>query len=546
MSADASRVPLAALLDGLRDPVCARRPDGRLAYANRAFRERFGLSDPDGLPTALDEWLAAPERRVWQDGAARRDEQSIVLDGQAPGRFLRDTFVVQGDAGPVAVCSVLHEIGAEPDQAKPHEPHETHEPHEPHEPHGTSAASEAAGPVATGDALAAERAARIEAERIGGLRDEFLGLVSHDLRTPLNAMVGWLHVIESGRDLGEQVFARALAGLGRAVRQQRELVDTLLETARALRGDLALSPEPVDARALLEAALAAQRERTPALRASIAVAEPLARLQADAQRLRYVFDELLGHAARFAELGTLEIAIEASGPAGSPGRVAFRFDDAAADAAWEPFRARSADAASARRRSIGIGLVLAQRIVELSGGRLQVLGAAPARLEMQWPTAHGPDSAAGSERPAAELLDQAVGQAALDRLDVMIVDDQSEMREVLSTLLSQSGARVHVAASAAEGAALYVERVLQGGLDLGVLDIAMPVEDGIGLVRRIREQERLRHWPRRPMIALTAHASPAMREQALDAGFDQFLAKPLLPDDLYRAIAVVRGLAARS
>ena len=390
--------------------------------------------------------------------------------------------------------------------------------------------------------LAVERAARVEAERVNALRDEFLGMVSHELRTPLNAMVGWLHVLASGAAANPAIGQRATAGLERAVHQQRELVDTLLETPRALRGDVALVAERVELQAVLAAAVQAREVATPALRVDLrrtpdGPAAPVpAHVLADPKRLRQALDELLAHAAKFADLGALQVWIGA----GEAGRVAvsFGFDDPAAGTAWDPFADDAPDASVRRRRGGGIGLVLCRRLIELSGGTLRLQAGEPVRLRLELPAAEAPLPDA---RPGQAPCSQHAGQSVLQALDVLIVDDQSEMREVLSTVLAQGGARVHVAASAAEGAQRYTELVANGHLDLGVLDIAMPVEDGIGLVRRIREQERLRGWAHRPMIALTAHAGGPMREQALAAGFDVFLAKPLLPDDLYDAIAHLLG-----
>ena len=385
------------------------------------------------------------------------------------------------------------------------------------------------------DSLAAERAARLAAERINARRDEFLGMVSHELRTPLNAMVGWLHVLGASRaDPDGPVARRAIAGLERAVEQQRALVDTLLETARALRGDLVLTRERIDLAAIAVEAARARREATPALQIDVDTEPAGCPVEADPKRLRHVLDELLAHAAKFADLGRLTVSLASRGDASIA--IVLRFDADGAGIAWEPFRDDPSGAtAPARRRGGGIGLVLCQRLVELSGGAIQV-DTDPAGLSVTLPCAdaaqRGDEGASARSTPARSVF---------DGLDVLVVDDQSDMREVLSTILVHAGARVHGAASAADALARYVELAAHGRLDLGVLDIAMPIEDGIVLVQRIREAERSNGWRRVPMVALTAHASKALRGQALAVGFDAFLPKPLAPAQLQSTVEQLLG-----
>ena len=385
------------------------------------------------------------------------------------------------------------------------------------------------------DALAAERAARLAAERVNARRDEFLGMVSHELRTPLNAMVGWLHVLGASRaDPGGPIARRAIAGLERAVEQQRALVDTLLETARALRGDVVLARERIDLATIADEAARARREATPALQIDIEADRAGCAVEADPKRLRHVLDELLAHAAKFADLGRLTVSVASRG--GASIAIVLRFDADAAGIAWEPFRDDPASgAAPARRRGGGIGLVLCQRLIELSGGAIQV-DTDPIGLSVVLPcvaVAQGSaDDTAARAEPARQVF---------DGLDVLVVDDQPDMREVLSTILAHAGARVHGAASAAHALARYAELAADGRLDVGVLDIAMPVEDGIVLVQRIRDAERSNGWRRVPMVALTAHASKALRDQALAAGFDAFLSKPLVPAQLQSTVGQLLG-----
>lgn len=506
---------LQSVLDASDSAVSIKLADRRYALANRAFCMRFGTTEASLLgrtseevfDAALAAALTTPEETVWQGGQRTTAEQWLPAP-DAERHVWRDTFALLNDAGQTyAVCSVFTDL--------------------------------AAVSVQLDDCrrqLEAERAARREVERINTARDEFIGLVSHELRTPLNAMVGWLHVLGSGRDFGEQAMGRASAGLGRAVNQQRDLVDTLLETARALRGDLQLDPEHFDLDASVAAAVEARRELAPALRINLQRAGCVCMIKADAKRMRYVLDELLAHAAKFADVAALDLQVRLEQQADRHDlRIGFRFGDAAADAAWEPFHEPQeyAQAPAKRRRGLGIGLVLAQRIVELSGGSLSVLDRTPSELELRI----GPVEPIAEAAAANAGKNSTAGSAVkLSGLRVLIVDDQADMRDVLETVLTQSGASVRSAASADEAALYYGEMASSGQIDLGILDVAMPVEDGIGLVRRIRQFEQAGALARVPMIALTAHASASMRDQALAAGFDRFLAKPVLPAELYDTI----------
>lgn len=506
---------LQSMLDAADSAISIKLADRRYALANRAFCMRFGTGEASLLgrtseevfDAALAAALTAPEEAVWQGEQRTAAEQRLPAP-TAVQHVWRDTFGLLNDAGETyAVCSVFTDLAAIDAQLQD-----------------------------CRQQLDAERTARRDAERINTARDEFVGLVSHELRTPLNAMVGWLHVLESGRDFGEQAMGRASAGLGRAVRQQRDLVDTLLETARALRGDLQLDPKRFDLDALVASAVDARRELAPALRVNLRRAGCACMIEADEKRLRYVLDELLAHAAKFADVAALDLQVRLERlPDQCRLQVGFRFADAAADAAWEPFREPQDDAQAPakRRRGLGIGLVLAQRIVELSGGCLGVLDGTPSELELRI----GPVEPIAASAATGAGTHSTIGSAAmLSGLRVLIVDDQADMRDVLETVLTQSGASVCSAASADEAATCYVEMASSGQIDLGIFDIAMPVEDGIGLVKRLRQIEQARQLAHVPMIALTAHASPSMREQALAAGFDRFLAKPVLPAELYDTI----------
>ena len=263
-------------------------------------------------------------------------------------------------------------------------------------PHDSGAAGD--GLVARLQAeLAAERAARERVERVNLARDEFLGLVSHELRTPLNAMVGWLHVLESGRSFGEQAMARATAGLSRAVDQQRDLVDLLLDTARAMRGDLRLEREPVELRPLVRQSIDRLAARSAAFQVDFADGEEQGAVDADPGRIARVLDEVLAHAARFSDHGplTLELGVQA----GSTPRVCLRAGFAApSETAWAAFRDPSDPTVpQGRRRGLSVGLVLGRLVCELHGGSLDIddSDAGARGIELRLPARATADAAQG-------------------------------------------------------------------------------------------------------------------------------------------------------
>ncbi|HVL58207.1 MAG TPA: response regulator, partial [Burkholderiaceae bacterium] len=391
--------------------------------------------------------------------------------------------------------------------------------------------------------VAAETARREAAEQANRAKDEFLSLVSHELRTPLNAMVGWLHVLEQSGSFGPDAVARATTGLNRAVHQQRELVDTLLEAARAIRGELKLRKSPVDLNALVarcvEAEQPAAQQRRQGLVARLHAARPW--IEADAERLERVLRTLLAAAIKYgSEASQIRLAVES----GAAMTVAVRIDERPAGAAasnlaqvFRAFDERQGGRLRAERQ-LALPFALAGQIVELHGGRIRLIdpgSGQPAALELALERVPPPPSETLAQ-------DEPIDAIAFDGLSLLVVDDQSEMRDVLTTLLGQRGAHVTAVGSAREAMALYAVPKAGGRFDAAILDIAMPEEDGLSLLSRMREWEAQQQasgaeWPRLPALALTAHASSTLRDHALASGFDRFLAKPVAPVELFRTVA---------
>ncbi len=361
-------------------------------------------------------------------------------------------------------------------------------------------------------------------ERVGpdvrtqGLVIRLQRAMAHELRTPLHSMSGWLHVLESRLPADDPMAARALAGIRRAIEQQVELADVLTATARSLGGESLPRIGPVDRLAAWHEALDASSHWGPAGgRELVTVGSAGAPVEGDADALVRAFGSLLH-------------ALAAMLP--SPRRVTVRFSGAGAslvlsiDAGGELGDPLALDAEKSELPPKEfIGRFRARQVLAEHG--IALLPAAAER---------GPSAAARDAAAAREEVHHAIERGTIadrssgERRHVLVVDDQPELREVLSALIEQRGDRATTAASAADAIARIES---SDDFDIAILDIAMPGEDGISLIGRIRAREQDRHLP---AIALTAHASATLRRQALSAGFDVFLAKPVDPVLLFETI----------
>jgi signal transduction histidine kinase/ActR/RegA family two-component response regulator len=394
------------------------------------------------------------------------------------------------------------------------------------------------------EALAREQAARAEAEANARAKDEFLAVVSHELRTPLSAMLGWAEVLRSRRP-GDPIYERALQTIERNAELQSKLIEDLLDTARILSGKLSIEAQPLYLDAILEESLDVVRPTAEAKDIELIVAFDSAPgpILGDANRLQQVFWNLLSNAIKFTEPGGRVVArmergeaeariiVSDTGKGITPDFLPYVFD---------PFR--QADSSSARRQGgLGVGLALAERLVEMHGGAIKAESAGEgqgATFTVTLPTRSG--SRAISEMKSAEIdktLD-ASDQPNLAGLRILVVDDEADARDLLAIRLQQYGADV-ITAPSAEAAMDALARQ-NPRPDLIVSDIAMPGEDGYSLIRRVRAMEP-EHGGRIPAIALTAYSRTKDRVQALAAGFQIHMPKPVNASELAHAIAGITG-----
>ncbi len=391
--------------------------------------------------------------------------------------------------------------------------------------------------------LATTREALADAQEAARLKDEFLATVSHELRNPLNAIVGWAHVLQ-GRDaeLEPEGRRRALESIVRSAKTQARLVDDLLDVARVVSGKLGLAVEVVDLRRVVEGALSALAPQAEKKSVRVlSVLETDAPVLGDAARLQQVVFNLLDNAVKFTPSGgrvqvailrrdsQVELSVTDDGQGIDPEFLPHVFD-----------LFRQADAGSRRRHGgLGLGLAIARQLVEQHGGELTAASdgvGLGARFTLSLPVA--PLGSTPSESAAPEEQPCAVPGVDLTGVIVLVLEDDEDTRDLLCSILEGCGARVVGAANVEEALRLLGAehpRVV-------VSDIEMPGENGYDFIRRVRELP-AEHGGTVPVAALTAYARGEDRRRVLNAGFQIHAAKPIEPEEL---VAIVANLAART
>jgi len=401
--------------------------------------------------------------------------------------------------------------------------------------------------------LKQEKAAREEAQAANRSKDEFLAVVSHELRSPLTSILGYTSLLKRSKGHSAEI-QRIVEILERNGRVQLQLIEDLLDTARIISGKLKLEVQRVDLISVIAGALDVMRPAAEAkgieLRSDL---KPLdGQLTGDPNRLQQIVWNLLSNAIKFtSRSGCVEVRLENvrhqvqitvtdTGRGIEPEFLPYVFE-----------RFRQSDSSSARRfGGLGLGLSLVKQLVELHGGTIEAASGGADRgatFTVTLPK-HTPqiESFIPQPRAVAESESKAEGRIQLDQIPslagvrVLVVDDQEEALTLLNATLTEAGAQVIAVSSGAEALAVLAGQSPNERPHVLILDISMPDEDGYQVLQRVRawETERgLAPTARIPAIALTALGRTEDRVRTLTAGFKMHIVKPAEPAELLLAVA---------
>jgi PAS domain S-box-containing protein len=392
--------------------------------------------------------------------------------------------------------------------------------------------------------VVAEQRLRAEAERANRAKDEFLAIVSHELRSPLNALRGWSHLLATTRPLDAALVERGTQAIMRNVDSQTRLIDDLLDTSRIVSGKLNIERRIANLVDIVHAALEAARHGAgkKAVDLRFVPDDPAIMVVGDAGRLQQLASNLISNAVKFTpERGLVQVSLLRNGE-----RVQLQVRDNGIGIAPEFLphvfdRFTQADTSSTRRAGgLGIGLALVRHIALLHGGQVRADSPGIGRgavFIVDLPAAPQQAALAVADAPAPERKRL---EGALAGLRVWLVDDDADAHEVVALTLGQYGAAVQAFGSSAElSGALEKARAAEAP-DVFLVDLAMPGEDGFAALRRVRALEMARGAAPVPAIALTAFTQ-IERERLMAAGFVERVDKPLDAAKLVAAIRAARG-----
>jgi CheY-like chemotaxis protein len=393
-------------------------------------------------------------------------------------------------------------------------------------------------------ALIREKEARLEAEAANRVKDEFLSTLSHELRTPLTAIMGWSNLLLHG-EIEPAKQRQAIETIARNANSQCQLIDDLLEVSRIITGKVRLDFAASELQPIIEAAAESIRPTAEAkgVRLHLNFEANVGLVLGDRERLQQVVWNLLSNAVKFTPGGGevnvkllcinshVEISVADSGVGINPHFLPHVFD-----------RFRQADGSTTRTHGgLGLGLAIVRHLVELHGGVVTADSdgnGQGATFTVRLPLMVAVDSQTpfDSER-RIHAVSSGPPQVSLEHLRVLIVDDELDARELVTVMLERCGAIMKAAESSREA----LEIIESWKPDVLIADIGMPVEDGYGLIKRVRAlpKERGGHTP---ALALTAYARTEDRIRALSEGYQVHLSKPV---DRAELAAVVARLAER-
>jgi signal transduction histidine kinase/ActR/RegA family two-component response regulator len=381
--------------------------------------------------------------------------------------------------------------------------------------------------------------ARAEAEAANRIKDEFLATLSHELRTPLTSLLGWASVLRDAEN-EPALLSEGIEAIDRNARVQAQLIDDLLDVSRIVSGKLHLDVRPLDISSVTRAAIDVVRPAADAKAILLEfVAEPgLGAISADSARLHQVVWNLLSNAVKFTPKGG-KIGVYVNQDV-SHAKVTVRDTGEGIDPDFLPRvfdRFRQADSSTTRNfGGLGLGLAVVRHLVELHGGTVlaesEGIGKG-ATFSVTFPLLTDSDEPVN----LTHIRDtNSRGVRSLDGLRVLVVDDEPEARSIIGTIIQRAGAEVKTCSCVSEGLPKLVEWLP----DVILSDIAMPDEDGYSFMRKVRLLPRAQGGET-PAAALTAYAREEDRAQALAAGYQIHIAKPIDASHLVNMVATLAG-----
>ncbi|PYS67917.1 MAG: hypothetical protein DMF69_21730, partial [Acidobacteria bacterium] len=384
--------------------------------------------------------------------------------------------------------------------------------------------------------LRRESSAREVAEESNRLKDEFLATVSHELRTPLTAILGWSRLLDAD-SLDEVVTKQAIETIGRNAKAQSQIIDDILDVSRIIRGNLYLDLHPLELRPIVENAINVVRPTADAK--GIAIQTELesipSAVSGDENRLQQVIWNLLSNAVKFTGRGgrvslklyqvgsAVEINVTDTGQGISREFLPYVFD-----------RFRQADSSTTRMHGgLGLGLAIARHLIEIHGGSIRAESAGTGQgssFTIKLPLLDSGSSVVAISESAD--TDDVEASDSLTGLYILLVDDDADTLEMMTTALTSKKAKVTAVGTVSEA----LKAINNHWPDVLVSDIAMPEEDGYGLIAKVRSLEANGHR-RIPAVAITAYAKDEDRDRALLSGFQSYLAKPVELTELISVIA---------
>jgi PAS domain S-box-containing protein len=372
-------------------------------------------------------------------------------------------------------------------------------------------------------------------------KDQFLATLSHELRTPMTAVLGWARMLKLG--LTESESREALDAIEKSAEIQAQLIDDVLDVSRIVAGKMTFKPAPIDVGPVLHAAMTTVHPAAAAKGIEILASVPplLPQILGDEGRLQQVIWNLLANAVKFTPRGgaitirlvhagsVLRLTVQDNGKGIEPDYLPHVF---------EPF-SQEDGTMTRSHEGIGLGLSIVRSLVELHGGRIRVAsdGAGQgATFTIELPVIEtAPVAPRKMPKIEAPVIAAVAELPRMNGVRILVIDDQELTREMVTAVFRRAEAEVHTARSVREG----LEQFRAVSPDVVVCDLAMPEEDGFSFVRAIRALPAPSNTT--PVIALTAFGRPEERQYALAAGFDEYLKKPIDPENL--ASTVLRSLA---